>query len=83
MRGRSAKKETTAPKYRQLLATSVCVLGEYLAQNVAKLTKKKILTWKGHCEVHERFTPEELLTYNEADPSIQIVAHPECPPEVS
>lgn len=55
---------------------------EYLAQNVAKQTSKKILTWKGHCEVHERFTADELLAYKEADPAIQIVAHPECPPEV-
>lgn len=55
---------------------------EYLAQNVANQTSKKILTWKGHCEVHERFTPEELLAYKEADPDIQIVAHPECPPSV-
>lgn len=62
--------------------TILLIPDEFLAQNVAKLTKKKILTWKGHCEVHERFTPEELLAYKEADPSIQIVAHPECPPEV-
>ena len=55
---------------------------EYLAQNVAKLTKKKILTWAGHCEVHERFTADELLAYKEADPAIQIIAHPECPPSV-
>lgn len=55
---------------------------EYLAQNVAKQTSKKILTWAGHCEVHERFTPEELLAYKETDPAIQIIAHPECPPSV-
>ncbi len=56
---------------------------EYLAQNVAKETSKKILTWKGHCEVHERFTAEELLAYKEADPAIQIIAHPECPTTVT
>ncbi len=56
---------------------------EYLAQNVALQTDVKILTWKGHCEVHERFTAEELLAYKEADPAIQIVAHPECPLEVT
>lgn len=55
---------------------------EFLAQNVARQTHKKILTWKGHCEVHERFTAEELLAYKEADPAIQIIAHPECPPSV-
>lgn len=56
---------------------------EYLAQNVAKMTDVKILTWKGHCEVHERFTADELLAYREADPEIQIIAHPECPTEVT
>jgi quinolinate synthase len=42
----------------------------------------RILSWKGHCEVHERFTAEELLAYKAADPTIQIIAHPECPPSV-
>ena len=63
--------------------TVFCIPDEYLAQNVAKQTDVKILTWKGHCEVHERFTAEELLAYKEADPAIQIVAHPECPLEVT
>ena len=60
----------------------LCIPDEYLALNVAAQTKVKILTWKGHCEVHERFTAEELLAYKEADPEIEIVAHPECPREV-
>jgi quinolinate synthase len=62
--------------------TVLCIPDEYLAQNVAAQTKVKILTWKGHCEVHERFTAAELLAYKEADPEIEIVAHPECPREV-
>ncbi len=63
--------------------TVLLIPDEYLAQNVAKQTSKKILTWKGHCEVHERFTADELLAYKEADPAIQIVAHPECPTSVT
>jgi quinolinate synthase len=55
---------------------------EYLALNVAKQTRVKIIAWKGHCEVHERFTAEELLAYKEANPGLEIIAHPECPPEV-
>ncbi|WP_409371473.1 quinolinate synthase NadA [Methylocella sp. CPCC 101449] len=54
----------------------------YLAQNVQAQTKVQIIAWHGACEVHERFTAEELLRYREDDPSIQIIAHPECPPEV-
>jgi quinolinate synthase len=55
---------------------------EYLAKYVASQTKVKIIAWKGHCEVHERFTGDELRLYRENDPSIQIIAHPECPPDV-
>ncbi|TCD14250.1 quinolinate synthase NadA [Oricola cellulosilytica] len=62
--------------------TVLCIPDEYLAMNVAAQTDVKILTWKGHCEVHERFTAEELLAYKEADPEIEIIAHPECPREV-
>jgi quinolinate synthase len=55
---------------------------EYLAKYVASQTKVKIIAWKGHCEVHERFTGEELKRVRENDPSVQIIAHPECPPDV-
>ena len=55
---------------------------EYLAQYVQTQTSVQIITWKGHCEVHERFTAEELNAFREADPSVRIIAHPECPPEV-
>ncbi len=55
---------------------------EYLAKYVQSLTNVEIIAWKGHCEVHERFTGEELAAYRAADPSIRIIAHPECPPDV-
>jgi quinolinate synthase len=55
---------------------------QYLAKYVASKTKVKIIAWKGACEVHERFTGDELRAYREADPSVQIIAHPECPPDV-
>ncbi len=55
---------------------------QYLAKYVASKTSVKIIAWKGACEVHERFTGDELRAYREADPSVQIIAHPECPPDV-
>jgi quinolinate synthase len=55
---------------------------QYLAKWVASQTNVKIISWTGACEVHERFTGDELRAYREADPSIQIIAHPECPPDV-
>jgi quinolinate synthase len=55
---------------------------QYLASYVASQSKVKIIAWKGACEVHERFTGDELRRARESDPSVQIIAHPECPPDV-
>jgi quinolinate synthase len=55
---------------------------EYLARNIAAETKVEIITWSGHCEVHERFTPNEVRELREAYPDITVLAHPECPPDV-
>lgn len=55
---------------------------QYLAKNVAAKTDVEVLTFAGSCEVHERFTPQELRDYRKAIPDVQIIAHPECPPEV-
>jgi quinolinate synthase len=55
---------------------------QYLARYVATQTSVEIISWKGACEVHERFTGEELRRYRDAEPGIKIIAHPECPPDV-
>jgi quinolinate synthase len=57
---------------------------EYLGKYVASQTKVQLILWKGHCEVHERFTGEDLRQYRKAygQGDIQILAHPECPPDV-
>ena len=55
---------------------------EYLAQNIAKQTHVKIITWKGHCEVHERFTAADIAQFRKQHPDIVVLAHPECPPDV-
>ncbi|HEY5081857.1 MAG TPA: quinolinate synthase NadA [Bauldia sp.] len=55
---------------------------QYLAKWVASQTQVKIIAWHGACEVHERFTGAEIREYREANPGIQILAHPECPPDV-
>ncbi len=55
---------------------------EYLAAYVAQQTDVEIIPWQGHCEVHERFTAEELERYRENYDQLTIIAHPECPPDV-
>ena len=55
---------------------------QYLGRWVASQTDKEIILWEGSCEVHERFTGAELRDYRAMHPGIQIIAHPECPPDV-
>ena len=60
----------------------ILIPDEYLAKYVASQTSVEIITWKGHCEVHERFSGAELRAYREADPGVKIIAHPECDQDV-
>ena len=54
----------------------------YLGKYVAEQTDVEIILWHGTCEVHERFTGAELREYRGMHPGIQVIAHPECPPDV-
>src|SRR5690606_13722237 len=52
---------------------------QYLGRWVASQTNVDVILWRGSCEVHERFTGEELRAYRKAHEGIKIIAHPECP----
>lgn len=54
---------------------------EFLGRHVAKQTKVEIILWHGRCEVHERFTAQEVRHVREQF-GTRVVAHPECSPEV-
>jgi len=64
------------------VGTVIMIPDQYLARNVAAKTGIKVITWAGACEVHERFTPEEIRGLRAANRGITVLAHPECPPEV-
>ncbi|MFV1986728.1 MAG: quinolinate synthase NadA [Gemmatimonadota bacterium] len=55
---------------------------EYLALNVAKQTDVEVIAWHGRCMVHEQFTVDEIRAYRAQYPGIEVIAHPECSPEV-
>ena len=71
---------------------------EYLAKNVARQTGKKIIFpesagsltkgektfigWHGKCEVHDKFTVQDIEDVRKQYPNVSVVAHPECPPDV-
>ena len=43
---------------------------EYLARNTAAQTKVEIIAWKGHCEVHERFTANDVRSLRASHPGL-------------
>lgn len=55
---------------------------EYLAKHVARHTEVGIISWRGHCEVHERFTGAEIEGFRKGFAGLSVLAHPECPPDV-
>jgi quinolinate synthase len=55
---------------------------QYLGKWVASQTDVDIILWEGSCIVHERFTGAEIADYRKAYGDLQVIAHPECPPDV-
>jgi quinolinate synthase len=51
-------------------------------QTAARLAASRILLWKGHCAVHQRFLPGHVDQVRARYPGIQVIVHPECRFEV-
>jgi quinolinate synthase len=43
----------------------------------------QMIGWRGRCEVHEKFTVEDIRNIRAQFPEVVILAHPECSPEVT
>jgi quinolinate synthase len=59
----------------------IFVPDQYLAAYVAERTGVRIHSWRGRCEVHERFTGEQVRDYQRLTNAF-VLAHPECPQDV-
>jgi len=42
----------------------------------------QMIGWHGRCEVHEKFTVEDIRTIRQQFPDVVVLTHPECSPEV-
>jgi len=47
-----------------------------------RLKKARVILWKGHCSVHQRFLPEHVDNVRSKYPGIRVIVHPECRWEV-
>ena len=51
-------------------------------QSPERLADSRILLWKGHCAVHQRFLPSHVDRVRAKYPGIEVIVHPECRYEV-
>ncbi|MBN1662942.1 MAG: quinolinate synthase NadA [Deltaproteobacteria bacterium] len=61
----------------------IFVPDQYLAAYVTAKTGRKMITWQGCCPTHAKILPEHLLEGKKRRPAAEIIAHPECRPEVT
>jgi quinolinate synthase len=43
---------------------------------------RKMIAWRGRCEVHEQFSVEDIRAVRQQFPEVVVLSHPECSPEV-
>ena len=65
--------------YKEVIFIPDKNLGRYVQQNVPG---KKIILWEGFCPTHIRVSKEEILKSKEDHPGAEVLAHPECNPDV-
>jgi quinolinate synthase len=51
-------------------------------ENPQKGLDYQMIGWRGRCEVHDKFTVEDVTNVREQYPGVLVLAHPECSPEV-
>jgi quinolinate synthase len=47
-----------------------------------EVKRAKMILWKGHCSVHERFTVAQIRAIRQQHPAVRVIVHPEVPWEV-
>ena len=65
--------------YKEIIFIPDKNLGRYIQKNVPD---KKIILWEGFCPTHIRVSKEEVLKAKEAHPEAEVLAHPECNPDI-
>ena len=73
----------SAPRGAPILFVPDRNLGRWVADRTGRAVGRDFFLWDGCCPVHNRIRPEMVRAAKVAHPAAPVVAHPECPPEVS
>jgi len=67
------------PKDKKIIFGPDRNLGNY----ISRITGRKMVIWDGACHVHNEFSLEGILEQKEQNPDAKIIAHPECPKQIT
>ena len=51
-------------------------------EDLTPFKRKRLILWRGACNVHVRFLPEDVERVRREHPRVRVIVHPECRPEV-
>jgi quinolinate synthase len=54
----------------------------YPPEDLSQFRRARVILWRGACNVHVRFLPEDVTRVRKEHPGVRVVVHPECRPEV-
>jgi len=74
----AAKIVNSIPADKQVLFGPDRFLGSFIKQ----ASGRDMVLWDGTCIVHERFSEEKVKELIAANPDAEVLAHPECPPNI-
>lgn len=77
--GRNTAKKMGVPLDQMIVWDPRLPLG---GNSPAAIENSRVILWKGHCSVHQMFTPAHIDQFRKRDPAFQILVHPECSMEV-
>ena len=61
----------------------IFVPDQYLASYVSRKTGREFIVWPGYCPIHAAISGEDVERARELHPQAEVLAHPECRPEVT
>ncbi len=53
-------------------------LAHFGGNDAETIQKSRIILWNGYCNVHQKFTPQQIDAVRKARPNIRVMVHPEC-----
>jgi quinolinate synthase len=80
--GRNTALKLSIPLEEMAVWDYTLPFGSLGGNTLEQLRRSKVILWKGHCSVHNRFSVEQIERARREHPGVTVIVHPECRMEV-